>query len=1572
MSLSAALDKLCKERTLKPSKGRFFGEDALSNWSTKTRDYVTEFKAIESCKEKENWVRGLFIDLFEMFQDPDFPGALTMAQISTFIDDISNGTGTNISSHELSSIVGKMFIAVSNQYSNVDDTKIASLAKINGLLSREIYKFSRVSSKLMTGEQTTLLRHLLKRSKYELKKFNLLAECPTGYSQLVMLLSSAYNDPDKLQKVSYYNKQMCHIIGKYSLDSMRCLDIILDVSSEYITNHYSFLLELLKESAFWPKNNEADPTCLEGLNKGGNLIASNVISFRISQKDSETNCNYLDMVCILIKSGFVNILSIWRNIGPDNNLLNDYFKEYEADLEKESMKGVENPLAMAAALTFDEDDRDIKKRSDNGEDNNVGGQMSSEVEKKSEGTNSDETESMLQSGKVKLLQRLLIHGCIAAGFYLLKLHPTFIQIDDSIPLALLRAFEHIVDPIYQSLVFAPPFTVQSSKMVTIRDTGILSHKPRLLEERKTHHPSTPFELNTRAIFYYSEWDSELSPLTTVDELVERSHEYFSVLNVRLALRPQLISKLCRIGKADVSIGNSSVDRWVDYVRKFIFPSIASLDVNPMTANDIFELMKLFPFEKRYFMYNEMMTKLSRDVLPIKVGFNRTEREAKGMLKALSIDSLDEHSRRLANIISTNPLATLVPAVKQIENYDKVSELLVHTASLLNDFAYDVLQFVLLLRLTESRAAVQEDGVNQSMWVQRLSVFIAGLAKSCGKMDLANIMAFIVKTLHNGNIVAVSILRQLVVTVGGIRDLNEVNTKQLLMLNSAEPLKTAARKLIFDFRDENRTLGSRLVEYFAKEKTISEVIVLLYNLNLKANTYDAHYKILSLRCDEMNTLLWSFIELIKHSLDAEKYVANVLPLDSLTNVHKISTPWVFHIWREYIANHEEEEKVKHMVENAQFEEVDFSCISRELFITFWKLSLYDIQFNRALYDERKDALETELANCSSTKKKNDLSNQIKDLLVCCISHQKKFNQSKKHLQENSQLWTHENTEDSIRFFFQYCAVPRILFSPSDALYVSSFLLLAYDIKSLMKIIAYFIRSEVLGTLLFCCTSSEAGNLGIFFAQLLEQMENMRNNDKLDQSCRRELYEWHRVITEQVVVTLSNKNYMSIRNGIEFMRNLSHVFPVINSQIDLVCQTVLQNLQGEEREDIKLPSNALLGHLKARLKNAISLEDFCELNDEELEEKAQYQTELAEIKAHEIQQANEKKEIELRKQLELNKKQREIAEKTKEPTKKTTEEAARSPVEPASQKVLWPFGKVLRFMDDVCGNFRRNNLTRALSCITDQQERDNVRELTKQAMPLKDFKSSVLAVFERFFSSLVSNPRNPEFLRKLDDLRASVENVTRDAAKKRSDMYSETSDRQEPQRYSRYNGSTKAEHQRSSPTVKTNKTAEDSKQQRFYSNRPSTDRSLSSRVSAKSETSAEEASFSREKGKTDKELHPVYSNRQKRSAQITNDSRPRGPKADEGRRTPTPLAPRALLGSDRSAQRFQSRSSGERRAYESTKNSEERPLKRFRPAEKPADSRQGSRAPERSRYNDRKSQALPQGPRGAKEPQSRYQR
>jgi THO complex subunit 2 len=64
----------------------------------------------------------------------------------------------------------------------------------------------------------------------------------------------------------------------------------------------------------------------------------------------------------------------------------------------------------------------------------------------------------------------------------------------------------------------------------------------------------------------------------------------------------------------------------------------------------------------------------------------------------------------------------------VENYSNQIEPVADALKYLTPFAFDVLTFVVLSRLTSGRDRVKEDGVNISDWLQNLAAFNAAVSK----------------------------------------------------------------------------------------------------------------------------------------------------------------------------------------------------------------------------------------------------------------------------------------------------------------------------------------------------------------------------------------------------------------------------------------------------------------------------------------------------------------------------------------------------------------------------------------------------------------------------------------------------------------------------------------------------------------------------------------------------------------------------------------------------------------------------------------------------------------------------
>ncbi|KAG0669933.1 THO complex subunit 2 [Maudiozyma exigua] len=1083
-----------QQQLLKPtSKSTIFTQDYLNTATNDWSDLISQLRGIDDDTERSQWLRTFFIELFQTLftkaTNPSVP-VLPIDKVAIFINDLTKipSTRTHLS---MTSIVGKCFVAAISSVpeSKNDETKLIELAAKATRIHSEIFKFSWLSSKLSTRPQTQLLRHLLKKSKYEIAKFNLLPENSVGFSELVMLYLTAYNDENRLQKIDWYSQEVSHICGKYSLDSARCLDVFLSISAINIMENYKFFVAYLRKS----KLIEHDKF---------DINLHQIVCFHLDKRDSESLPSYADMCAIMVKYKFLDGQMLLNNIQPDLESLKKQISDKEDEMEKESMKGIDNPLAMAAALTTEEDNDFNSCKFTKKDSANIDAKLNALPTAPRKAEKAAENEPSCPR-KLILLESLLSHGCIESVSLILNHLPKLTVLDDNIIKLVARIFEYMLTELYSSYVFKSSTALKAPQKTCSVNDDLLSQKPRLMLEQLSKNSQAEHLLNSKSVFYFEEWYHDIPQITSIDELFEKSHEFFSMIGFDFAKDTTVLFQICRIAISDLKKENmdseksDKLENWINYFRKFILPAIPLLGVNPTAVNQIFSLMKLFPFEKRYFMYNEMITKLSQDFLPLRVASNIAERNIRNVLKALSIDTISKEARKLGNLVSSNPLATIIPIVKQIENYDKVSELVVHSTRYYNDFAYDVLQYVLLLRLTQNRSALQEDGINESMWAQRLSIFVAELSGECPKMDLSNIIVFVIKKLHEGNPIATSILKQLLSRVAGIRDLNEVSNNSILMLNYGEPLKREARQLIYDTRDSKKLRAAAVLSLFEKQNSISEIIVLLYNQCLKTNTIDEHYKILSTTSDNLNTLLWSFIELIKFCLNDEKFTSNILSFKMLSTKYGISVPWVFHIWRDFydnnsVNNPNEESIIENSIENIQFPHINFENIQRSLFVKFWRYSLYDIHFDKTLYTTESNKLSVELSKGDLEPKKVKVAQKTRDELARSLeTHELAFNFTKEHLLPFYDSWVKDADKIQLLGFLQYCIIPRALFTPSDAIYASHFIFYGFHNEFILQLLKVFLQCNILNPLLFSATISEAGNLGIFIETVILTFEKKKD-------------------------------------------------------------------------------------------------------------------------------------------------------------------------------------------------------------------------------------------------------------------------------------------------------------------------------------------------------------------------------------------------------------------------------------------------------------------------------------------------
>ncbi|KAI9731768.1 MAG: THO complex subunit 2 [Cirrosporium novae-zelandiae] len=317
-------------------------------------------------------------------------------------------------------------------------------------------------------------------------------------------------------------------------------------------------------------------------------------------------------------------------------------------------------------------------------------------------------------------------------------------------------------------------------------------------------------------------------------------------------------------------------------------------------------------------------------------------------------------------------------------------------------------------------------------------------------------------------------------------------------------------------------------------------------------------------------------------------------------------------------------------HAALPEETWTNLSDSFYVTFWQLSLYDIQVPSKSYEDeierqKKRALEiardkTDVSAAGHRRRqaeREQCNGLQKDLLA----------ENKHHLQDNIQTKTRLGKEKEHWFsgfwgkfdalnvaIMEHCFFPRMLLSPMDALY--TFKMLKYLHSSgtpnfrTMGLIDLLFREKRLTSLMFLCTSKEAENFGRFLNEVLKDLDRWHKDKKIYEreafgtkkdlpgfarrinqdgtiesfldyeEFRRLLYKWHRYLNAALKSCLRGGEYMHIRNAIIVLKAVHQYFPAVNFMGKETFQSITDLSKSESREDLKIAAMSLMGNLKKR--------------------------------------------------------------------------------------------------------------------------------------------------------------------------------------------------------------------------------------------------------------------------------------------------------------------------------------------------------------------------------------------------------
>ncbi|CAR65547.1 DEHA2C06798p [Debaryomyces hansenii CBS767] len=1126
---------------------------------------------------------------------------------------------------------------------------------------------------------------------YTQKKYNLIHEESEGYAKLMVEIYNILKYSDTSYQVDYALRIIEELTGHYNLDPNRTLDILIELYSNNFVGNQDFAIDLLRKSQWWPSEESDCFSSMENLSQGGNETAAKIIGLRISKQplDKDLPETLKILFACLIKEGFVSFGSIYKYVTPGDEEMKALEADYKKQLNEKIFKASASALALASPLQEDEEDEHTskdKKPSSQGNPKQKVGTLQSKL-------NSNLRFQLLRVFLGNGLYWPSIYILTEYPFLAYvddEINELINRLFSSMLAPLYGSIKVFSDEELDRLqtskqvAFSRPFN--NVRYEESPCTELLSFKPTIksFTHKRFHYFYTnwnkkiPQINNPDDLFKISKEFLKFNGVNLAKDL-----ELFSK-----------ICEIGVWDLNKNQDNESRKHEWLHYFRNFIFPAMPLIEENSIIIDKAYSILSFYDSEDRFNLYSEMHQVLAKNNPLIKIAYGKAEKSTKDVLKRLSKENVRPMMRRLAKISFSNPLPCFLTILQQIESYDNLNTLVVETARYFNNYGWDTLTLAILMRLTASgRSNIQDDGLNERQWIQSLASFIGKIChRYPNAIDLKTLITFLLKSLHNKENVGLIVLREIFICMGGIQTIADLTLRQIDMINCGSSLEKVVYRTIDDLRFERFKSGHILVKTLVELDAVNELLILLCQLgdDMLFNSDQSHLKVLANKSDDLSTVLHLFTQLINFFGNSEDLAELLLPVSEFTTKYHVPPSFAFEIWRQTISKRILAATDSDDIFNPVLSDImsqssqtlsskAWDYLSTGLYATFWQLSLYDINYTEELYDAELEKLKSNINSIKDTlliNKRNSEVSRIsidkykKDLkqnedFVSVIpeeneSHLKHYELISKRLTKESSHWFTmggtENIKSQVQSFFQYCLLPRAIHSSFDAAYSAKFLFQLHKMEatnfSIIIALNELIKSNILFGTLFTSTPAEAENLGLFFAELLKRLHAWSNESTFNAEAknstlfseadttqeltydifRKLLFEYHDIILKDVGKALEVKEYMCRRNAITFLKYLVGIYPNVEDHCEKIV-TYLENIAlNEEREDLKLSSSALIGHVKSRSKYWVPLWEFIPMDDEEKEAHVQKRNAIKEnIKKLEQESKDRIKEKELKEKL-----------------------------------------------------------------------------------------------------------------------------------------------------------------------------------------------------------------------------------------------------------------------------------------------------------------------------------------------------
>lgn len=619
------------------------------------------------------------------------------------------------------------------------------------------------------------------------------------------------------------------------------------------------------------------------------------------------------------------------------------------------------------------------------------------------------------------------------------------------------------------------------------------------------------------------------------------------LGPHIYIDPILMAKVIRLSRHWMLLKSNTPECGIaaisNVVEQVLLPSLSLLECNCCMAEELWSLLKLFPYQTRYtFYYQWKSTINTTHPLLIKVKANMLKK-LKYIMKRLSKENIKPSGRKIGKLSHSNPGYIFDYILSQIQTWDNLIIPVIDSLQYLTSLSYDVLAFCVIEALGNSeKDRMKHDGTSISLWFQSLASF-GGSVFQKYPIDISGLLQYVANQLIAGKSLDLLILKEVVQKMAGIEASEELTSEQLEAMTGGELLRTGNG--YFNQLRNVKKSSQRLKEALLDQDLAIPLCLLMSQQRqciLFHEQENSHIKLVGKLYDQCQDTIVQYGSFLANSLSMDDYVKHLPAVSILLSDYSTQADVAFYLSRPSLSyaisskfdelrkqdknrkNLTSAESIQKYMEivDSVITPVVFSIRSNQVlkktwedfnpqvYVTFWSLSMYDLVVPTNSYQREvnklKEGVQNEKNKDAGKKKKE---RERCDALISKLVEEEKLQQEHclrviARLKNEKVDWFQSKVAktETITQFLQLCLFPRCIFTPVDALYCAKFVNLIHSLKTpnFSTLLCYDRVFLDITNAVASCTENEANRYGLFLCSMLETVSRWHSDKAIfDKEC-----------------------------------------------------------------------------------------------------------------------------------------------------------------------------------------------------------------------------------------------------------------------------------------------------------------------------------------------------------------------------------------------------------------------------------------------------------------------------------------